>query len=547
MKKHFILLTLIAVLLASTAIGVVVASPNDLATKKPIKVKQLNADIPQKINKAPKENGRIIVSTPNFLNKVSYWVKGCKQKQKMNDSVAYECSPKVAKKLIANGNAREDRIFQITDLKADKQINADDVWAMNPPVGGITGAGVKVAILDTGVDSIHAELSDSIILTENFTGEPDNNDNHGHGTHVSGIITADGIYRIRNNYATGVAPGAEIIVGKVCNKNGSCVESDIIAGIEWATGEKANVLNLSLGYENYDGHCDTDPLAAKVNWAVEQGLVVTVSSGNDNKGVSSPACASKAIAVGSVNKLGARASFSNYGSTLDLVAPGVDILSTYSCVAAGNCGYYWYANMSGTSMSAPHVAGTVALILQKNPDYTVDNVKEALYNTAVDLGTDGWDQYYGHGIIDAYAAVNYAGGCLNSADCDDDNECTTDTCNTTTGECSNDPVSDNTMCGIDMDRICCGGACSVPVLECDDDNECTEDVCTAAGTCSASCSNNWPTCGFVDGCCGPLCSYANDADCPIIEDPCLSCFKGVCDGKCNPSKEDSSCPDCQVK
>jgi len=91
------------------------------------------------------------------------------------------------------------------------------------------------------------------------------------------------------------------------------------------------------------------------------------------------------------------------------MAPGVNILSTYSCEAAGDCGSYWYAYMSGTSMSAPHVAATVALILEKHPNYTVNEVKEALYETALDLGASGWDELYGWGRVDALAAVNYEG------------------------------------------------------------------------------------------------------------------------------------------
>ncbi|MCK5592348.1 MAG: S8 family serine peptidase, partial [Candidatus Pacebacteria bacterium] len=287
--------------------------------------------------------------------------------------------------------------------------------------------------------------------------------------------------------------------------------------------EEADVLSLSLGGGNYDGHCDSDPLAAKVNWAVDQGLVVTVSSGNDGKGVSSPACASGVIAVGAVDKLDVRPYWSNYGLALDLVAPGVDILSTYSCVAAGDCGAYWYAWMSGTSMSAPHVAGTVALILQKNPDYTVDDVKEALYETAINLGGDtGWDEFYGHGMVDVFSAVNYI-------------------------------VSEKPECAVDSDcndgEICCGEICSSASCsintDCDDDNACTVNTCDFPETCSAFCSYAEITsCTDDDDCCPEGCTNDSDSDCSI-EDPCLNCFKGVCDGKCNPSKEGTDCPDCQ--
>jgi subtilisin family serine protease len=338
---------------------------------------------------------RVIAPTTSTIDRLIFKLKGCTILHNLNDATALKCP-----KGVSIANSRPDRIFHSHDLEADVQINADDVWAI-----GYDGSGVKMAILDTGVDDSHIELSDSVVAKRNFVRGP-GSDKHGHGTHVSGIVTANGVYQIQGNYATGVAPGADIIVGKVCGFSG-CPESSIMAGIEWAVAQDADVLTLSLGGGNFGGHCDSDPLAAKLNWAVSQGLIVTVSSGNDGAGVSSPACASGAIAVGATDKSDVRPGWSNFGSALDIVAPGVNILSTYSCDAAGDCGSYWYAWMSGTSMSAPHVAGTAALILQKNPSYTVDDVKNALYNSAVDFGDAGYDVYYGHGRVDALGAVNY--------------------------------------------------------------------------------------------------------------------------------------------
>jgi len=300
-------------------------------------------------------------------------------------------------------NVRVARIFQLHDLEADKQIQADRVWTeLN-----INGGGVKVAILDTGVQASHAELSNSVLLTADFTGDDGANiDSNGHGTHVSGIVTADGVFNISgtNNLATGVSPGAGIIVGKVCGDSG-CPEDAIMAGIEWAVAQNADVMNLSLGGGlTFAENCDGDPLADKVNWAVANGVVATISSGNDysRQGVSFPACASGAIAVGAVDKSDKVASFSNSGPALDIVAPGVSILSTYSCNAVGDCDSTWYAYLSGTSMSAPHIAGVVALILQENPTFTVYEVKQALYSTAVDVGKRD-----ANGRVDAFAAVNY--------------------------------------------------------------------------------------------------------------------------------------------
>jgi subtilisin family serine protease len=350
----------------------------------------------QAVDAAPPIENRLIVPTTSEIDKLDFRLKGCQILHELSDATAIRCPPGVSIQ-----GARADRIFKIHDLQADVQIKANDVWDL-----GYDGTGVKVAILDTGVDPTHIELSDSIIDTANFVEGSSDEDLAGHGTHVAGIVTANGVFEIEGNYATGVAPGAGILVGKVCGDDG-CWESDIDAGIDWAIEQDADILSMSLGGTNYRGHCDNDPLAVMVNEAVNAGLVVTVSAGNEGRGVSTPACASGAIAVGAVDKTDKRPRWSNYGEALDIVAPGVDILSTYSCFAAGDCTKTWYAWMSGTSMSAPHVAGVAALILQNHPDYTVDEVKAALYNTAVDLGTPGWDKYYGWGRVDALGAVTY--------------------------------------------------------------------------------------------------------------------------------------------
>ena len=350
---------------------------------------------------------RIIAATTSEDEISNIQQKGCSVIHRLNDATSFFCPSAVVQTL---DNVRVARIFQLHDLEADIQIRADRVWnELN-----INGGGVKVAILDTGVQASHGELSNSVLLTADFTGEGGANIGFkGHGTHVSGIVTADGIFQISgtSNLATGVAPGSNIIVGKVCKSTG-CPEDAIIAGIEWAVAQNADVMNLSLGGGlSFAENCDGDPLADKVNWAVANGVVATISSGNDysRQGVSFPACASGAIAVGAVDKFDKVARFSNSGPALDIVAPGVSILSTYSCTAVGDCNSTWYAYLSGTSMSSPHVAGVVALILQKTPTFTVDQVKQALYSTAVDVGKRD-----GNGRVDAWGAVNYVAAALDT-------------------------------------------------------------------------------------------------------------------------------------
>ena len=350
---------------------------------------------------------RVISSTTSEQEISDIQQKGCSVIHRLNHATSFFCPSGAVKTL---DNVRPVRIFQPHDLDADIQIQADRVWNEL----GFDGSGVKVAILDTGVQKSHAELSNSIPLTVDFTGEGgDNLDFNGHGTHVSGIVTADGVFNISgtSNLATGVAPGADIIVGKVCGSSG-CPEDAIVAGIEWAKSQGADVINLSLGgglSSDQDCDADGDLTVDAVNDAVASGIVVTISSGNDNskRAVSYPGCASGAIAVGAVNSSDKVARFSNSGPALDIVAPGVSILSTYSCNAVGDCGSTWYAYLSGTSMSSPHVAGVVALMLEKNPDLTVDEVKDALYSTAKKIGKGKSD---GNGRVDAFAAVNFVSG-----------------------------------------------------------------------------------------------------------------------------------------
>lgn len=145
-----------------------------------------------------------------------------------------------------------------------------------------------------------------------------------------------------------------------------------------------------------------------MNWAVEQGVVAVVAAGNSGTGVSSPACASRAIAVGALDASDTVPSWSSRGEALDVTAPGVDILSAYSCAAAGACPGTWYAKMSGTSMAAPHVAGTAALLLQGHPGFRPHEIYDVLMKTSLDLGTAGRDQLYGHGRVDALAAYAMA-------------------------------------------------------------------------------------------------------------------------------------------
>lgn len=280
---------------------------------------------------------------------------------------------------------------------------------------GITGENIEVAVLDTGIDFSHPALDEGkkIGCWHSLDQGSDVGfgcmDDNGHGTHVSGIISStDSTYR-------GVAPGTNLIAIKVLDSEGSGYASDVMAGIEHAVNHGADVISMSLGGGLFSGTCDDDPIAMASNEAVLNGVVVVVSAGNEGSdGLNSPGCASGVITVGAVDKNSYVWGLSSRGSELDIVAPGVSITSTYL-----NNGW---AIGTGTSMACPHVSGITALLVETKPDATVEEIKEAIYETADTAKCQrcyrwGWWSWcsdvqcssseQGRGIINAYEAFLY--------------------------------------------------------------------------------------------------------------------------------------------
>ncbi|MER6511668.1 S8 family serine peptidase [Nonomuraea sp. NPDC001636] len=279
------------------------------------------------------------------------------------------------------------------------QVGAPEAWQ-----AGFDGKGVKVAVLDTGVDATHPDLAGRVKQSKVFTGEPSVQDGNGHGTHVAATIAGgDG--------RKGVAPGAELMVGKVLGDDGSGTLSGVIEGMEWAAAEGASVISMSLGGSPTDG---TDPLSEAVNTLTERtGALFVVAAGNDGAAYSigTPGAATSALTVGAVDGKDALAEFSSRGPRLDdapkpdLTAPGVAIVAARAAgTSMGEPVDERYTAASGTSMATPHVAGAAAIVKQRHPAWTAGQIKDALIGSAKPVPGQQIDDA-GAGRLDVARAV----------------------------------------------------------------------------------------------------------------------------------------------
>jgi subtilisin family serine protease len=284
------------------------------------------------------------------------------------------------------------------------QIGAPEAWR-----AGFDGAGVKVAVLDTGIDEDHPDLAGQVVAASNFTeGEEDDADRVGHGTHVASTIAGTGA--ASDGRYTGVAPRARLLDGKVCVEFG-CAESWIVAGMEWAAEQGAQVVNLSLGGQDRP---EVDPVEQAVNDLTEEfGTLFVIAAGNAgaDASIGSPASADAALAVGAVTKSDELAEFSSRGPRVDgglkpeITAPGEDIVAANSSDGfLGNPGDP-YTTLSGTSMATPHVAGAAAILAQRHPGLPAAGLKSLLMGSAKvhpELGVYA----QGAGRVDVARAIN---------------------------------------------------------------------------------------------------------------------------------------------
>ncbi len=292
----------------------------------------------------------------------------------------------------ADGNSRSARATKLwLDAKVEASLDKS-VPMTGAPVAwkkGLDGKGVKVAVLDTGADTTHPDLDGRVSTQKDFTWDEDPADFNGHGTHVSSTIAGGG--QASGGRYKGVAPGAELINGKVLDGGGSGYISWILDGMTWAKEQGADIVSMSLGSDApSDG---SDPLSQAVEQlSADGGPLFVIAAGNAGKpgSVGSPGVAPSALTVGSITKQGGMSEFSSQGPALadagvkpEITAPGSEIMAARAKGtledAAGNDKY---VTLSGTSMATPHVAGAAAILKQKHPDWDAQQLKSALVGSA---------------------------------------------------------------------------------------------------------------------------------------------------------------------
>lgn len=261
---------------------------------------------------------------------------------------------------------------------------------------GNKGEGVKIGISDTGMDYNHPDLKNNYKAGFNaITGTNDPMDDYGHGTHCAGTIAANGSI-------IGVAPNASLYIAKILNEQGSGGSVDILEGTQWLIDQGVNVISMSWG-----GRADQDwsSITAVLQDAYNKGILLVASAGNSNTDASGfmPAKLDIVVCVAALDSNYGRAWFSNYGSVVDVAAPGIMTYST-STSDSNACLYdsSGYLYLAGTSMAGPHVSGVGALLKKAHPGYSISQLMTAMRNGCIPLSTSG----LGGGLIDAPSVVN---------------------------------------------------------------------------------------------------------------------------------------------
>ncbi|SNY65729.1 S8 family peptidase [Paractinoplanes atraurantiacus] len=344
--------------------------PSAVSTREPVRVVSTTLD----------KDGRPVVKVRTATDKAAA-AELVKQAQKADNALGVEVDAPV--------EALADDPYKSMQWDLPK-INTSAAQATS------TGAGVVVAVIDSGVDAAHPDLAGQVLPGIDYiTGTTGTSvDPHGHGTHVAGTIaalTGNGVG------VASIAPGVRILPIRTLDAQGRGVMSDTASGIVWAADHGADVINMSLG-----GTSQVSAVTTAISYARGKGVTVVAAAGNSRASgspTSYPGADPGVIGVAATDSADKVATFSNQGSYVDVAAPGVNIASTYPT----GLGSYTY--MSGTSMASPHVAAVAALLKGYNRNLTPDQVQAALESSAVDLGTTGKDTDFGYGRIDAAAAL----------------------------------------------------------------------------------------------------------------------------------------------
>jgi subtilisin family serine protease len=298
----------------------------------------------------------------------------------------------------ALGLVPNDTFYSLqTNLAA---INAEGGWQY------FTGSsGVIVAVIDTGVDLTSADFAGRLVEGYDFVNyDSTPMDDNGHGSHVAGIMAATG----NNDYGiAGLDWSSKIMPVKVLDSTGHGSDLNVYRGIMYAVDHGARVINLSLGFDGYSYLVET-----AVNYAYQHGVTVVASSGNSGGSVTFPANLPHVIAVGAVDESENKAAYSNYGNSLDVVAPGNSIFSLT------NSGFSY---KTGTSMAAPQVSGLASLLKGIYP-ITPDQTESIIKSTSKDLGESGWDKYFGNGLIQVRDAILWLLNGLRSSEKQEQND-----------------------------------------------------------------------------------------------------------------------------
>ena len=341
------------------------------------------------------ENGAQILQKYDDINAVAIRVpKAAAERLKSLNNVRY---------------AEKDITFHATLEQAAPIIGAPDVWNSS-----YTGKGVRVALIDSGIDASHPDMKGKVVEWKDLVS---NNttpyDDFGHGSHCAGIIAGTGAAS-KGKYR-GIAPDAQLIGVKVLGKDGSGSESTILAGIEYAMNTNASVISMSLGSDQH-----SEAIHAAVEKAIQKGKIVVCAAGNsgpDESTIGCPSDVKDAITVGATDKNDVIASFSSRGPLKDgtikpdICAPGKDIVSIRaSGTNDGHAVDQYYLSMSGTSMACPMVSGTVALLVQRDPELTPAIAKDVLEKSAKHLGSTVPNSNYGYGRISVKNAIDYLDG-----------------------------------------------------------------------------------------------------------------------------------------